>query len=379
MSLADKLSGVVDQPTAKEAKYRPFTEFDGATGYILTEPLEDPPADHTALLERFGYDPDKYTIVGDQHQTTRWQGYDGRWLSRYRFNVALRTATLDLDELLADVGKWKPRTPAPIMGDGVFVFQASDLQLGKIDGDGLEGTVERYRVSVDRAVADLKRLRKACGITAVHLIFAGDCIENGGVAQGGKSAWRQSLTVTEQVRVWRRLLLSTVKAFASLSEACFVSVVGGNQDDATRMPVMTRADDNWATEGAIAVADTLAEVGGFDHIRVQVPPRDQGFMTVKVNESVFTITHGHQWRKGKAADWWASQAFYQGNPAGAHFLCHGHWHSTSIAQDGPRTVICSPTFDGGSSWYRDKTGAEARQGGLVYVTHGPEFSHLGVV
>lgn len=384
MSLADRLAA---QPTADEAKHVARTEFDGARGFIQTASLTEAPKDHENLLRQFGYDPTEVRIVGSPH-VSRWQQrardkdtgeFETVWLGAYKFTIEERaTGSLDLDELITDVAKWKPKSVKPIAGDGVFVFQASDLQLGKIDGDGLAGTLDRYLASVERAVEELKAQRKRHGISAIHLIFAGDCIENGGVSQGGKLAWRQSLTVTEQVRVWRRLLLSTIKSFEAYAPVT-VSVCGGNHDDATRMPVQTRADDNWATEGAIAVADTLAEVGSYDHVTVQVPPRDQAYMTVGVNDSIFTIAHGHQWRKGKAADWWASQAFYQGNPAGSHLLCHGHWHSTSVHQDGPRTIICSPTFDGGSAWFRDLTGAESRQGGLVYVTHGPEFYGLSRV
>lgn len=375
MSLSDDL---IKQPTVKEPKFTPRTEFDGSGGFIQTGPLEQAPTDHAGILELFGYDPAEVRIVGAP-RISRWQTYDERWLSAYRFHLE-PVRTRNLDDLLGGISKHRPHKPTGITGPGVFVFQASDLQLGKIDGDGVEGTVARYLASVDRACAELKALRKSQAIGAAHLIFAGDCIENGGVSQGGKLAWRQSLTITEQVRLWRRLLLATVKQFAPLVDELQVSVVGGNHDDATRSPVQTRADDNWATEGAIAVADAIAEnPDAYAHVTVQVPPRDQGYMTVQVAETVFTVLHGHQFRKGQAAQWWSSQAFYNGNPAGAHFMCHGHWHSTNISQDGPRTIICSPTFDGGSAWFRDKTGAEARTGGLTYVTHGPGFRNLSLV
>lgn len=377
VSLSEDLAKL---PAADEVKHKPFTEFDGVRGYVLTEPMEEPPASHDELLRRFNYDPDLYMIEGDRHQTTRWQGYDGRWLTRYRFNICLRSAAkLDIDELVADIAAWKPsRSTAVTSGDGVFVFQASDMQLGKVDQDGINGTVARYLASVGRAVNEFKVQRKRHGITAVHLAFVGDCIE-GNQSQRGTLMWRTSLTITEQTRLWRRLLLATIKAFAPLCREIVVSVVNGNHDEAQRTPVTTRPDDGWATEGAIAVADALAESPKLAHVKIQVPPVDQGYMTIGVNDSIFTLAHGHQWRKGKAHDWWASQSFYQQNPAGAHFLAHGHWHSTAIAQDGPRTIICSPTFEGGSNWYRDKTGAVARQGGLVYVTHGGDFAGLTLV
>lgn len=377
MSLADEL---LKQPTATESEYKPRTEFDGVNGgYIQTGPLDEAPKSHTELLEFFGYDPNEVRIVGEP-RVSRWQTYDERWLAAYRFQIAPRSNTpRDISELIDEIKSRTPHTPTGVTGTGAFVFQASDLQLGKVDGYGVDGTVERYFQSVDRAVETLKREASRQSIGAAHLIFAGDCLE-GNVSQGGRNLWRTSLTITEQVRLWRRMLLSTVQEFAPLVDELKVSVVGGNHDDAQRSPVSTRADDNWATEGAIAVSDALeANTGAYGHVSVQVPPLDQGYMTVGVADSVFTVLHGHQFRKNKADEWWKSQSYYQGNPAGAHFLCHGHWHSTSIAQDGPRTIICSPTFDGGSAWFRDKTGAESRTGGLVYVTHGAEFGSLSLV
>lgn len=374
MSFADDL---LKQPTAPEPEFKPRTEFDGvAGGFIQTGPLATAPKSHTELLEAFGYDPDEVQIVGAP-RVSRWQTYDERWLAAYRFTIAPRIVGLDIDELLGSIRDREPHQPPASSGDGVFVFQAGDLQLGKIDGDGVQGTIDRYFAGVDKAIADLRRRPN---IGAVHLAYVGDCIENGGVSQGGKLAWRQSLTVTEQVRLWRRTLLETVRAFAPLTDELVVSVVGGNHDDATRLPVQTRADDNWATEGAIAVSDALAEnSAAFGHVRVQVPPRDQGYMTVGVGDSVFTLLHGHQFRKGKAAEWWASQAFHHGKPSGADFLLHGHWHELAIQQAAARTIICSPTLDGGSAWYRDKTGAESRPGALIYTTRGPALENLSLV
>lgn len=364
-----QLADFLNQPTAKEVS---TTVYDSDGNYTQSLVLDVQPASPHDMLVLFGHDPLKWAVDGVARVSHR-ELVDGRTMSTYSYRLRETTVNLDVDFLIREARKAKP-TVSAATGGRVFVFQASDLQLGKIDGDGIAGTVERYMASIEAAAAALKAAK---GIGSVHLVFAGDCIENGGVSQGGKLAWRQSLTVTEQVRVWRRLLMTTVKLFAPLTAELFVTVVGGNHDDATRLPVQTRADDNWATEGAIAVADALLEnPEAFGHVTVQVPPVDQGWVTVKIQESIFTVLHGHQFRKGKAQEWLASQSFYQGNPSVAHFMLYGHWHSLNVAQDGPRTLICSPTFDGGSAWYRDLTGAVSRQGGLIYVTDGAEFEGL---
>ena len=94
-----------------------------------------------------------------------------------------------------------------------FVVALGDLQLGKMDGDGVEGTVARFIATTEAAVKRYKRVAKG---SPVYLIHLGDCIE-GMVSQGGANTWRTSLTTTEQVRLYRRLLLEQIKAFAAVA------------------------------------------------------------------------------------------------------------------------------------------------------------------
>lgn len=316
------------------------------------------------MLEACGLSADEYVVAGEVSCRTRTLA-NGDVVYAYSFKARPRTDLVDVAWLAERARKAPPVSLSPT-NDDVWNFQASDLQIGKIDGYAIDGTLERYWDSVNEAVADLV----ASGASTAHLVFAGDCIENGGVSQGGTLAWRQSLTITEQVRVWRRLLMETVRRFAPLVPSLHVSVVGGNHDQATRLPVQTRSDDNWATEGALAVQDAAKEnPEAFGHVQFHVPEKDCAYMTVVINGVSFSILHGHQFRKGKAAEWWASQAFYGNEPGKSHFMLHGHYHTLSVQQDGPRTIICSPTYDGGSNWYRDLTGAHSanRQGGIVFV------------
>lgn len=369
MALSDDLTS---QPTADEPKFVPKTSFDGVKGTIDTGPVKEPPASHKELLEKFGYDPDEVEIVGNIGRSS-WQSFNGEFLHSYRYNIATKSIRKDADlgELFAKAAEWPPAALPRRDGRSVLVWQVSDTQIGKIDGDGIEGTLKRVHESLSRVMDRIIAERPP----SVLLVFAGDCLE-GVTSQGGRNMWRTSLTITEQVRVWRRLLFHIVTQIAPLVPDLTVAVVNGNHDEAQRQPVSTRPDDGWATEGAIAVSDAIENQPAFGHVKILVPERDKGYMTIGVQDSVFVILHGHQFRKGKAADWWESQAFYRDNAAGADFMLHGHFHSTSMSQDGPRTILCSGTYDGGSNWYRDQTGAVSRQGGLVFTTVGPEFYGL---
>lgn len=371
MGFADDLTS---QPTVDEPKYTAKTEFDGRTGTIQTGPLVEAPASHTELLEQFGYNPDEVQIVGDP-KVKRWQRWDGEWLASYGFSIATKGAgDVDLDEMFEKAANWPVAALPTVNSNRVLVWQLSDTQFGKIDGDGLEGTLARLQQSLDRVID------RAIAERPKHLLVAavGDCIE-GNQSQGGRNMWRTNLTITEQTRVWRRFLFHALTRLAPLVPNVTVAVVNGNHDQAQREPVSTRADDGWATEGAIQVLERIEGQPAFAHVKIIVPELDKGYMTFQCEDTVFVALHGHQFRRGKAAEWWQSQAFYQDNAAGAHFMLHGHWHSTYMSQDGPRTILCSGTYDGGSSWFRDKTGAVSRQGGLMYSTAGPEFYGLELV
>lgn len=373
MSIAKKIDQLA-QPTSKEVEFTPRTEFDGTSGFIQTKGMEAEPADHRELLEQFGYDPDEVRIIGAP-RVSRWQVYDGRWLAAYKFQIG-PVAKSSIDDLVGLVGKYKAHKPSGATGIGVFNFQAGDQQLGKIDGDGTEGTVERFLDSVEVAKAEFKALSKRRSIGGINLMFPGDCIE-GIVSQNGKNMWRTELTITEQLRLFRRLLMKTVEEFAPLSDNVWLRVVNGNHDEATRVQ-NTRPDDGFATEQAIAVADALKmNEKAFGHVVVEVPPVDQSWMTVKSFDTVYTIAHGHQWRRGKAMDWIANQALHNTNVAACDLLVHGHEHRWTVDTNGARKVICSPTYDGGSLWLDN--GSYSLRGGLTYVTTGADVTDMRVV
>lgn len=379
MSLAESISRVA-QPTSKEVPYTARTEFDGRSGFIQTGPLAAEPRDYTEILEMFGYDPKEVRIVGTP-RVSRWQTYDERWLSAYKFQLAPVMPHTVID-LMGIVNKHKPHKLQPVTGTGVFNFQAGDQQLGKVNGvdgimdDGVESTTQRFLESIDTSVAEYKMLRKVRNIGGINAMFPGDCIE-GVVSQNGKNIWRTSLTLTEQLRLFRRLLMYTVEQFAPLTDNLWLRVVNGNHDEATRSQ-NTRPDDGFATEQAIAVSDALKmNEKAFGHVIVEVPPLDQGWMTVQSFDSVFTIAHGHQWRRGKAMDWLANQSLHKTNVSGAHFLCHGHEHRWVVDTNGAWKVICSPAYDAGSSWLQN--GSHGLRGGLTYVTTGGDLTDMRLV
>lgn len=377
MSKIKDLLGTPHTPEPKpDNQFTRTSEYDGSKGYIQTEPLKQPPS-HTELLEMFGYDPKEVQIVG-LLKTSKWQQReDGDFLHSYRFALG-PAPTVSIDEVISVINKRK-FTPKTTDGDAVFHWLAGDLQLGKIDGDGTEGIVNRVLASVDEGVKQLKTLRKHHKIGKIHQAWLGDCGE-GNQSQGGKNLWRTELTVTEQYRLFRRLALYAIDAFAPLVDELEIDVVNGNHDDVQRLPVQTRADDGHATEAMIALADALElNPTSYGHVKIFVPNKDEMTITREIGDSVFTHAHGHQWRKGKEFDWWAGQALNNQSAGAAQFLLHGHQHEFNIHAKKDRTQICVPTFESESTWWRHRHGDVAKTGAVVMVTANQEFHNLTIV
>lgn len=383
------------EPDAQMPQYREFSEYDGTGGFIQTGGLAQPPV-YSAILEQFGYNTDEVKIVGTL-KTSRWQqrskvaedeigdegdpGYRTVWLTAYKFSIA-PTGKAGIEDILAHVKARKPvkiSSTGKLEGEGgVFDFLIGDLQLGKIDGDGVQGTVDAVLSSVDKSVEEFKRLRKIRPLSSVQLSWLGDCGE-GNVSQGGRNMWRTCLTVTEQYRVFRRLMLYAVDQFRSLSDDIGVNVVNGNHDQVQRFQE-TRGDDGHATEAAVAFSDALAmNPDAYGHVNVHVPNLDSTYMTRAVGSSIYTYAHGHQWSKAQHWKWWSGQALNWQHPGSSHFLVHGHTHTFFMDSKKDRLVVAVPPMESKSTWWYEKTGDLAKRGAVIMCTENGEFSDLRIV
>ncbi|AKC03082.1 exonuclease [Gordonia phage Gsput1] len=330
------------------------------------------------LLRTLEHDPERWRFAAPPAVYRKLDEAGEVVFTTYRYNLVPVPEYGDLAKRILS-RKLKP-TPRyrGLKGGGAFTFQSSDLQLGKSDNGGTEAIVEGYLDSVQRALDELKRLRKSRALPIIHLPYPGDCIE-GNQSQGGRNMWRTDMTVTEQTRIFRHLMYVTIEAFAPLADRVLVDVVNGNHDEMQRFQT-TRPDDGHATESAIAVREGLARnPDSFGHVEVRVPPLDQPHMTVPVGDSVFTIAHGDKWRKGKAMEWWSGQTFYRHSASAATILIHGHFHEFELERAGARFRVCSPTYDRGSNYYRDMTGAVSTPGGVVYVSEAGAVRDLTLV
>lgn len=377
MSLGDDLEALASAgassdyqaPTVKHPSgWEPGVAWDGNAGTLTTQPMDTPPNDWSELLQVWDLDPAEYEVI-EPVQYRAWDAGIGEGnvqrLFYYRANIRRRRfSQASVDELLQAVGRKRPKVPEST-GPGLsFAVLSGDLQLGKPDGDGTEGTIERFLTKTDMAVRRLKELRKAGrSVSSITLAWLGDCIE-GNVSQGGQiaQAGRLDLTVSEQLRVYRRLMLHQVQQFAGLSDRIVVPVVPGNHDEVERQgKVQRRYDDSWAVEGAVAVADALKVAGGFEHVSFVFPGRDELTITLDVEGTAVGFAHGHQFGRDPVK-WWSGQAHGMQPIGSATLLLAAHLHHLRIEQTGAKTFLQIPALDGGSVWWKHRTGQDSPPG-----------------
>jgi len=334
---------------------------------------------HDNLLKDRGYDPAEWRITSVTDSEWDVQTKAGPdTFQAFKFTAVPRGAgeaeAPDIDELLATINAPRymaasgPRYLAEreaAIGDGAWVHALGDLQLFKIDGDGVEGTVRRVLASIDAGVQQY--LIAVARPAHVHIAWLGDCIE-GFVSQGGKNAWRTNGTITEQVRLLRRIMLYAIDAYAPFCQRLTVVSVPGNHDEARRHPVNTRSDDSWAVDALVAVSDAIAlNPDKYSHVECYVPGVDEQDVTMEIGGKIVTHLHGHQFRIGKEWDYWKGQAFGGQQSGLAKLMLYGHQHHFSMDSKGDRLRVCVPALEQESTWWKHKTGEVGAPGGLVFT------------
>jgi predicted phosphodiesterase len=290
-------------------------------------------------------------------------------VTRRKYVVEPARTVENIDELLAAIGKKRPAKRETVQKDAqnwAYVHAIGDWQIGKTAyGLGTEVSVGRILDALDKSVARLKAEQKRKPVDTIVLAGLGDLCE-GTTAAKGAIVLASDLTVTEQLRVVRRLLLEHVKAFAPLADRIILASAPGNHDEPHRLlGAKPRADDSFAVDAAIQVADALQLAGGFDHVETIVPDIDDLTVTVEAAGTIIGMAHGHQTRVGKAHDWWAKMG-HSGHRIGqAHLLLTGHYHHLRVHEEAHRLHIQVGAVDAGSPHFAHRNGGAIGPGGVV--------------
>lgn len=375
----------VAQPTVRPSggSWNAGIDIDPAVGgEFRTKPREvgqptDPPLpepEEAALLAEFDLDPAVWRIT--HARKSLWQSGD-KWLEARKVSFVRREADrfgveVDIDAIMSQYTTARRAAPRPVAPERIMMVPAGDLQLGKPEGGGSPATIERFcRITED--IAD--EIDRGGFNTSLILPWMGDCVE-GLVSQRGRLVASLDLTITQQVRAYRRLMMHQLGVLAPRAIKVIIPVLPGNHDEAYReqsMPV----HDSWAIEGASAVADWMDGRPGYEHVEFVFPDPDELGITINVGTEavpyVISFHHGHKASTPAGIiPWWMKQSHGRQHAGKADMLVTAHFHHLRAEHTGGnRTWLQIPALDGGSDWYRHHSGEEAVTGMVsVEITPG---------
>lgn len=391
MSLEDKISellATVEQPSislppAAAAKAQKQTEqpwaagvtLDGDNGVIASRPQASANINWNDELESWGFDPSLFSVVEPVRVST-WEvltkvadgKYETKQLWAYRANIISRKPlSFDLDDLTAPILKSKPKT-APA-GDAAFVVPIGDWQIGKTDGDGLAGTIERIQSAIDNLELRVKQLRKS-GHKLGTLVIA----SLGDLGEGCNGHYEQQtfsveLDRRDQNKVVRRLARNLLLKLAPMFDEVIVAAVAGNHgENRQNGKSFTSTNDN----DDVAIWESIAEAfamnpEAFGHIKWLLP-RQELSVSFEVNGKVLGLAHGHQAKGFDISKWWQAQSLANRPVAAADILLTGHFHHFKLVEVAKaKWWLQVPSLDGGSLWFEEMRGAGNSHGQVCFV------------
>lgn len=384
MGLAEDLGDLAAIPSQPEPLRR--LEFDHAKGEgVLTTPPEaaSNPIDFSAHLRALGYDPELYRVDESGVRTSVWEAQtkdDGIITMRaIRARVVARQPGLGVDasELLREIKRYRSKKSSPATsGVGCFVVAIADVQIGKSDGDGTRGTVNRFLEAIDSVEARIKELRKS-GRSLGTLVVAcvGDLVES---CDGHYAAqtFLVEMDRREQIRVMRRLLLKAIQRWSRIFDDVLLAAVAGNHGEFRKGgKAFTAPSDN----DDLAIPEQVYEIlqanpEAFGHIRAAIGG-DPFTRVVSAGGHVLGILHGHMAREsGTAAQkiqrWFERQSAAKAPVGEADVVLSGHYHHLSVNEsNGAVTFIQAPSLDGGSEWYQASKAARTNPGMLTFCLY----------
>ena len=361
--------------------YEPHYELKGGKGTITSYPQDKSNiTDWSDILKELNLDPDKFDVV-EPVQVRSWDSAidGGKRLYYYRATIvskSIKTKDTDLKQLKTEIKNIKKNVkPKKTSNKDSLVVCLSDWQMGKPDGDGSTGIVERAVKMIPEVLEYAKNVSKlGAKIKNLYVFSLGDMIEN---CDGfyDTQVFGVQLDKRTQSKVVRRIITDALVERAPHFENIVVAAVPGNHGENRKNgKSFTTLADNEDVAIFEEIADALAlNKKSFGHIKFVLPKDNELSITLDVSGKTVGLVHGHQFRTGgkysfnKAIQWLQGQSLGKFDIGDVDLLISGHFHHNFKAPRGNRWFIQCPSLDGGSEWYTNSTGDHSGPGTLVFT------------
>ena len=348
--------------------FRPGVQFDGVEGVATTPGYSSEPKNFDEFLIEAGYDPSGIEVIPPM-RTSRWQRYDGEWLTSYRFHFRTKTGVnVDLPTLFAEAKKTKVRKHPVSNEDKALVIVPADWQVGKTGSrGGTKELLERLMASFDGIEAKLK----AGKYGRIVIIDAGDIIESVSNKASLDQLATNDLSPMQQVDAAAALMWELIKRASKYAPVVYGSVASNHcQNRVNGQTIGKPGLDDWGIV-ILQQLKRLSDEVGLD-VKFFVPhPDDEGFC-VDVFDDGFHVLgcwHGHQsGRPDQVPTFWKNQTFGNQYLTAASIAVTGHFHHTRVQEigqhsnGGSRWWIQASTSDSGSDWFRRIGGEDSGTG-----------------
>ncbi|MFJ8301372.1 hypothetical protein ACIQ9R_36475 [Streptomyces sp. NPDC094447] len=390
------------RPAAMAPKgWEPGVRYEAGGSMLVTAPAaEAPPQDETGWRERveaLGLAvPDGYRVrlVEARHDPAAWhrdaQGEDAVtrpvWRCRYLIEPATPgwASTDDLNSLVRDaMRRRRKQRPTPETAARALGVVYADPQAGKVGRDG--GTKElvgRIADRFDRLQDHLRDLGKVGRAPdAAYWLDGGDCIE--GFENVTSQAFTNDLTLTQMVRIHRRLTFEGLDRLAATFPRVVAATVGSNHARVRRgKDPVGPPEDDWGIEVMSQIADAYSRnPDAYGHVSFVTPEPWRDTISLDMAGTIVGLAHGHQYpRPEKAVDWWRAQTFGRQPIADARVLVTAHYHHFRAQQLGNgRLWLQAPTLDNGSDWYAMRSGEVSQPGLMVFSATADGWDDLRIL
>jgi hypothetical protein len=353
-------------------KFRPGVEFDGTEGEATTPGYLSEPQNFDEFLIDAGFDPAGIEVIPPM-RTSRWQRYDGEWLTSYRFHFRKKGTDIDLPVLMSQAFKKSRVKPITKHTDKALVVLWSDLQVGKVDYRGNSDTlVERVALMQQRLVNLVKEHKPA----KILFCDTGDVVENFSNKASMAQLQSNDLSIMDQVDLAATFAWETLKQlYALVPDVTYLSIGSNHCQWRVNGQTVGKATDDWGIFIGRQLAK-LAEASNMDIRFVEPQPHDESLAYDVFDDGfhILGLVHGHQVRNPDSmGDWWRKQSFGKQPVAAATVLAHGHFHHLSIKELGSndrgnsRFIVMASTLDNGSGWYRLNSGEDSVPGLVTFI------------